>query len=48
MLLLAIPMLALFMMSEIIARIVDRRRGRAIARTDQWSDDEPSPLPPAT
>ena len=46
MLLLAIPMLFLFLMSEVIARIVDRRRGRGAGRTDQWADDEASPLPP--
>jgi len=44
MLLLAIPMLLLFLMSELIARAVDRRRGRGLASTDQWADDEVSPL----
>jgi sec-independent protein translocase protein TatC len=46
MLLLAFPMLALFLVSEIIARLVDRRRSRSGGRTDQWADDEISPLPP--
>jgi sec-independent protein translocase protein TatC len=42
MLLLAFPMLALFMVSEVIARTVDRRRGRAAGH--DWADDEVSPL----
>jgi sec-independent protein translocase protein TatC len=44
MLFLAFPMLVLFVLSEIIARLVDRRRGRS--RTPQWADDETSSLPP--
>jgi sec-independent protein translocase protein TatC len=44
MLLLAIPMLVLFLLSEVIARIVDRRRGRGTPQ--QWADDDVSPLPP--
>jgi sec-independent protein translocase protein TatC len=40
MLLLAGPMLALFLLSEVIARVVDRRRGRASG--PQWADDEAS------
>jgi sec-independent protein translocase protein TatC len=47
MLMLAIPMLILFVISEIICRTSDRIRGRGAhrpARTDQWSDDEASPL----
>ncbi|MGY2874782.1 sec-independent protein translocase protein TatC [Marmoricola sp. URHA0025 HA25] len=44
MLLLAIPMLALFLLSEIIARLVDRRRGRTSG--EEWADDETSTLPP--
>jgi sec-independent protein translocase protein TatC len=44
MLMLAIPMLLLFMLSEIIARIADRIRGRDKEGTDQWADDELSPL----
>jgi sec-independent protein translocase protein TatC len=47
MLLLAIPMLALFLTSEVIARLVDRRRGRGTRGTDAWADDETSPLPPS-
>jgi sec-independent protein translocase protein TatC len=42
MLLLAGPMLALFLLSEVIARVVDRRRGRASG--PQWADDEASTL----
>ena len=44
MLFLAFPMLLLFLLSEVIARVVDRRRGRGA--TEQWADDEASPLPP--
>lgn len=44
MLMLALPMLALFVISEIIARTVDRVRGRRAADTEQWDDDEVSPL----
>jgi len=43
MLFLAIPMLLLFLLSEVIARLVDRRRART-SGTDAWSDDEVSPL----
>jgi len=42
MLFLAFPMLALFLVSEVIARLVDKRRGRN--QTSQWADDEASPL----
>jgi sec-independent protein translocase protein TatC len=41
---LAVPMLFLFAISEIICRISDRVRGRGAHRTDQWADDEQSPL----
>jgi sec-independent protein translocase protein TatC len=44
MLMLAIPMLILFGISEIIARVSDRVRGRGAHRTDQWADDQVSPL----
>jgi sec-independent protein translocase protein TatC len=44
MLMLAIPMVILFLISEIICRILDRVRGRGAHRTDQWADDEISPL----
>jgi sec-independent protein translocase protein TatC len=47
MLMLAIPMLILFLLSEIAARVLDRIRGRGAhrpARTDQWADDQVSPL----
>lgn len=38
---LAIPMTVLFMISEIVARIVDRRRAAAVPT---WADDEASPI----
>lgn len=44
MLMLAIPMCILFFISEIIARVSDRVRGRGIHSTEQWADDEISPL----
>jgi sec-independent protein translocase protein TatC len=44
MLMLAIPMLILFVISEIIARVSDRIRGRGTHSTDQWADDEISPI----
>ena len=44
MLMLAIPMCILFLLSEVIARTVDRLRGRGANSTDQWADDEASPL----
>jgi sec-independent protein translocase protein TatC len=44
MLMLAIPMLVLFAAAEVIARSVDRARGRGQRSTDQWDDDEVSPL----
>jgi sec-independent protein translocase protein TatC len=47
MLMLAIPMLILFVLSEIIARTFDRVRGRgahAPHRTSQWADEEASTL----
>ena len=44
MLMLAIPMVILFLISEVICRILDRVRGRGTHRTDQWADDEVSPL----
>jgi len=44
MLMLAIPMLVLFAISEVIARSVDRVRGRGSTSTSQWADDEISPL----
>jgi sec-independent protein translocase protein TatC len=44
MLMLAVPMLILFAISEVICRISDRVRGRGAHRTDQWADDEVSPL----
>ena len=44
MLMLAIPLQVLFILAEVVARIVDRARGRQDNRTDQWSDDEVSPI----
>jgi sec-independent protein translocase protein TatC len=44
MMMLAVPMLVLFIVAEIIARSVDRMRSRNPAGTDQWSDDEASTL----
>jgi sec-independent protein translocase protein TatC len=44
MLMLAVPMLVLFILAEIIARAVDRARGRKQGETEQWADDEVSPL----
>ncbi len=47
MLMLGVPMLILFGLSEIIARILDRIRGKGAHspnRTDQWADDQASPL----
>jgi sec-independent protein translocase protein TatC len=41
MLMLALPMTILFIVSEVIARLVDRRRSRA---AEQWDDDETSEL----
>jgi sec-independent protein translocase protein TatC len=43
MLFLAIPMLVLVLASEVISRILDRRRARV--RIDEgWEDDEQSPI----
>ncbi len=44
MLFLAVPMLVLFLIAEVIARLVDRARGRDRDSTDQWADDEVSQL----
>lgn len=47
MLMLAIPMLILFALSEVIARVSDRLRGRGAhrpGRSDRWADDQASPL----
>jgi sec-independent protein translocase protein TatC len=43
MMMLAGPMLVLFFLAEAIARFVDRTRGRGDG-TDQWADDQLSPL----
>ena len=42
MMILAVPMLVLVLGSEVISRILDRRRGRE--GTNQWDDDVASPL----
>jgi sec-independent protein translocase protein TatC len=44
MLMLAIPLQILFVLAEIVARLVDRARGRGATSTNQWSDDEVSPI----
>ncbi len=44
MLMLAAPMLVLFAAAEVIARSIDRARGRKIDDPRQWADDEVSPL----
>lgn len=49
MLMLALPMTGLFLVSELVARLVDRRRARREASSELagLADDEISPLPPA-
>ena len=44
MLFLAVPMTGLFLLSEVIARLVDRRRGSGEGDYDAWDDDTTSPL----
>ncbi|MXG88919.1 twin-arginine translocase subunit TatC [Nocardioides sp. YIM 123512] len=44
MLFLAVPMLLLFLVAEVIARLVDRARGKGEESTENWDDDELSPL----
>jgi sec-independent protein translocase protein TatC len=44
MLMLAIPLQILFIVAEIVARLVDRARGRGADSTNQWGDDEVSPI----
>jgi sec-independent protein translocase protein TatC len=44
MLMLALPMLLLFVIAEVIARWVDRIRARRPSGTDQWDDDEVSTI----
>ena len=44
MLMLAVPMLVLFLLAEVVARWADRVRGRRAHGTGQWADDELSPL----
>ena len=40
----AIPMMLLFFVAEIIARLVDRARGKGENSTNNWDDDEVSAL----
>ena len=42
--LMAVPMLLLFAIAEVIARLADRARGKGEHSTDQWADDEVSTL----
>jgi sec-independent protein translocase protein TatC len=44
MLFLAVPMLVLFGIAEVVARLIDRARGRGRDSTEQWDDDEASAL----
>jgi len=44
MLFLAVPMVLLFLLSEVLARIIDRRRARTEGDYDAWDDDVTSPL----
>lgn len=45
MLMLAIPMLALFVIAEVIARVFDKARGRGQHKpSKEWADDEASPI----
>ncbi len=44
MLLLGIPMVVLFLVAEVLARLIDRARKRHPQGTDRWADDEVSPL----
>lgn len=44
MLMLALPMLVLFVFAELIARFVDRSRGKREGSTDAWTDDQLSEL----
>ena len=44
MLMLALPMLALFVVAEVVARVIDRRRRHRPDSTEQWADDEASTL----
>lgn len=44
MIMLAAPMTVLFLISEVIARVLDRRRRRSRADEDAWDDDAASPI----
>jgi hypothetical protein len=37
-------MTGLFLFSELVARLVDRRRGKNRLNTEQWDDNAASPL----
>jgi sec-independent protein translocase protein TatC len=47
MLMLAVPMMVLFLVSEVVARLVDRRRAQRSPGFDDLDDDVASPLEPA-
>jgi sec-independent protein translocase protein TatC len=44
--LLALPMVVLFLLAEVISRLIDRGRSRRAAESDEarWDDDTPSPI----
>jgi sec-independent protein translocase protein TatC len=44
MIMLAGPMLVLFVIAELVARSLDKARGRGAYSTAQWADDQQSPL----
>ena len=44
MLMLAVPMVVLFVISEVIARVLDRPAAAARDSPELWADDEASPL----
>jgi sec-independent protein translocase protein TatC len=44
MVMLAGPMLLLFVVAEVVAKFMDKARGRGAYSTDQWADDQQSPL----
>jgi sec-independent protein translocase protein TatC len=41
---LAGPMLLLFVVAEVVAKFMDKARGRGAYSTEQWGDDQQSPL----
>jgi sec-independent protein translocase protein TatC len=44
MVMLAGPMLLLFVLAEVVAKFMDKARGRGAYSTEQWADDQQSPL----